>query len=238
MTLRPALWLSLLALLSPAVPAAAQSDNVRVYRCVGSNGAVSLQDAPCRQGRQEVRDLQRPRDPAPQVLRSDRAPEPTPAPRAPEREVRYVHVQPPQPMYECTTSDGDSYVSDSNEGNPRWVPIWTEAYLPYPPGPRPPSGGYPPSRPLPIGAIGGSSHWQGGGYPHPGLGNSVVVPAGNVLVRDECHALPAQEVCSRLKDRRWDLIRRYNSALQSERDALTREQRGIDARLDQDCGGH
>jgi len=176
-------------------------------------------------------------------------------------------VQPPQPMYECTTSDGDSYVSDSNEGNPRWVPIWTDAYLPYPPGPRPPSGGYPPSRPLPPiapmgsgsvsssgGAVsvsgsgarvggsisigGGSSHWQGGGYPHPGLGNSVVVPAGNVLVRDECHALPAQEVCSRLKDRRWDLIRRYNSALQSERDALTREQRGIDARLDQDCGGH
>lgn len=59
-----------------------------------------------------------------------------------------------------------------------------------------------------------------------------------MLVRDECHALPAQEVCARLKDRRWDLIRRYNSALQGERDALTREQRGIDARLDQDCGGH
>jgi len=85
---------------------------------------------------------------------------------------------------------------------------------------------------------GGSAQWQGGGYPYPGVENSVVVPAGNVLVRDECHALPAQEVCSRLKDRRWDLIRRYNSALQSERDALTREQRGIDTRLDQDCGGH
>ncbi|MFI8570051.1 DUF4124 domain-containing protein [Stenotrophomonas bentonitica] len=267
MTLRPALWLALLALVGPVLPAAAQNDNVRIYRCVGSNGAVSLQDARCREGRQQVRDLQRPRDPAPQVVRSDRAPEPTPAPRAPEREVRYVHVQPPQPMYECTTSEGDSYVSDSNEGNPRWVPIWTEAYLPYPPGPRPPSGSHPPSRPLPpimpmgsgsvrssggslsvsgggsrvggsINIGGGSSQWEGGGYPYPGVGNSVVVPAGNVLVRDECHALPAQEVCSRLKDRRWDLIRRYNSALQSERDALTREQRGIDARLDQDCGGH
>ncbi|HEX7989367.1 MAG TPA: DUF4124 domain-containing protein, partial [Stenotrophomonas sp.] len=33
------------------------------------------------------------------------------------------------------------------------------------------------------------------------------------------------------------LIRRYNSALQSERQELTREQRGIDARLEQDCGG-
>lgn len=267
MTLRPALWLSLLAVLGPVTPAVAQSDNVRVYRCVGSNGAVSLQDAPCREGRQEVRDMQRPRDPVARVVRSDRAPDPPHAARAPDREVRYVHVQPPQPMYECTTSEGDTYVSDSNEGNPRWVPIWTNAYLPYRPGPRPPPGGHAPSRPLPpimpmgSGAVrssggslsvsgggsrvggsinigGGSSQWEGGGYPYPGVENSVVVPAGNVLVRDECHALPAQEVCARLKDRRWDLIRRYNSALQGERDALTREQRGIDARLDQDCGGH
>jgi len=73
MTLRPALWLALLALVGPVLPAAAQNDNVRIYRCVGSNGAVSLQDAPCREGRQQVRDLQRPRDPAPQVVRSDRA---------------------------------------------------------------------------------------------------------------------------------------------------------------------
>ena len=52
-----------------------------------------------------------------------------------------------------------------------------------------------------------------------------------MLVRDSCHALPPQEVCARLRDRRWELDRRYNSALQSERTAISNEQRGIDARL-------
>jgi hypothetical protein len=65
----------------------------------------------------------------------------------------------------------------------------------------------------------------------------VVVPIGTTVVRDSCHALPQAEVCARLRDRRWELIRRYNSALQSEREELVREQRGIEARLDQDCGG-
>ena len=58
--LRTALGLCLL--LPWTAPAA---EDVRVYRCVASNGAVALQDKPCSSGRQEVRDLQRPRDPAP-----------------------------------------------------------------------------------------------------------------------------------------------------------------------------
>ncbi|HDX0910980.1 TPA: DUF4124 domain-containing protein, partial [Stenotrophomonas maltophilia] len=37
------------------------------------------------------------------------------------------------------------------------------------------------------------------------------------------------------RDRRWELDRRYNSALQSERTAISNEQRGIDARLSRDC---
>ena len=45
-----------------------------------------------------------------------------------------------------------------------------------------------------------------------------------------------QEVCDRLRDRRYELDRRYNSALQGERVQITNEQRGIDARLDNDCG--
>jgi hypothetical protein len=227
MTLRPALWLSLLALLSPVVPAAAQTDNVRVYRCVGSNGAVSLQDAPCREGRQEVRDLQRPRDPAPQVVRSDAAPATSTPPAVIEREVRHVYVQPPQPMYECVTADGERYTSDSNEGNPRWVPLWTTVWSP--------RGHFGPGHPGPRPATGASA----GGppiYRPPAVGVGVQVPAGNILVRDTCHALPPQEVCSRLRDRRWELDRRYNSALQSERTAISNEQRGIDARLSRDCG--
>ncbi|MCF8815675.1 DUF4124 domain-containing protein, partial [Xanthomonas campestris pv. campestris] len=83
---------------------------------------------------------------------------------------------------------------------------------------------------------GGRGGYGGGGYGN-GYGGTVIVPYGNVQIRDECHALPEQEVCARLADRRWELIRRYNSALQSERVDLTREQRGIDARLQRDCGG-
>ncbi len=279
MRLRPALWMPLFALLAAeamAAPPAPAADNVRVYRCVGSTGAVSLQDAPCSTGRQEVREMQRPRDPAPRVVRSDRAAAATPAtgtPAAPVREVRYVHVQPPQPMYECTTEEGERYVSDSNAGNPRWVPVWTSVYLPPGQGGHHGGGGggghRPPPRPLPpiapmsggtvtaggggltvsggggrvggsISLGGGSRQWQGEyqGDAYGGYRGDTLIPTGNVLVRDTCTALPVQEVCSRLKDRRWELGRRYNSALQGERDALNREQRGIDARLDQDCGGH
>lgn len=219
------LLLCTLAALPAAVLAAdppEATDSVRIYRCVGANGAVSLQDAPCGGARQQqVLDMQRPKDPPPRPA--------TPVQNAPvpviQREVRVVTVQPPQPMYECVTAEGERYTSDSNEGNPRWVPVWGfgrvthPGHGPRPPGPGPGGGPMPPPRP----------------HPHPPGG--AIVPIGSTLVRDSCHALPAQEVCARLKDRRWELIRRYNSALQSERQQLVREQRGIEARLDQDCGG-
>ncbi|MCD9085656.1 DUF4124 domain-containing protein [Stenotrophomonas sp. SY1] len=192
------------------------AENVRIYRCVGANGAVALQDAPCRgDHRQQVLDMVRPKDPPPTATAT-----PAPAPPKPaiKREVRVVTVQAPQPMYECVSAEGERYTSDNNEGNPRWVPVFLPYYRPRlrPPGPPVGNGAAPP--PVP---------WRPG----------VAVPAGSVLVRDTCTALPQQEVCARLRDRRWELIRRYNSALQSERQELAREQRGIDARLNQDCGG-
>ncbi|WP_369039248.1 DUF4124 domain-containing protein [Stenotrophomonas maltophilia] len=226
--LRPALCLALILPL-PALAA----DEVRVYRCVGSSGAVALQDKPCTAGRQEVRDLQRPRDPPPRAASTRPAP-PADAPVLRDREVRHVYVQPPQPMYECVSEDGDRYTSDSNEGNPRWVPLWTTVWYPRGhyggPGPRPHPGPRPAGSGLSIGS-GTPIHHA------PSVGVGVNVPAGNILVRDTCHALPPQEVCARLRDRRWELDRRYNSALQSERTAISNEQRGIDARLAQDCRG-
>ncbi|HIE5098026.1 DUF4124 domain-containing protein [Stenotrophomonas maltophilia] len=216
-----------LSLLLPSVASAAEPEDMRVYRCVASNGAVALQDTPCNGGRQQVRDLQRPRDPAPRVVRSDATPPPpSDVPAIREREVRHVYIQPPQPMYECVSDDGQRYTSDNNEGNPRWVPLWTSVWLPHrhhgpiPPGPRPAIG-------TPVG--------EGAGYRPPSVGVGVQVPAGNVLVRDSCTVLPPQDVCARLRDRRWELDRRYNSALQSERTAISKEQRGIDARLSRDC---
>jgi hypothetical protein len=212
------------AAMARAADPPAVTDNVRIYRCVAVNGAVSLQDAPCGGARQQqVLDMQRPKDPPPRPAEPvQRAPAPVI-----EREVRVVTVQPPQPMYECVTAEGERYTSDSNEGNPRWVPVWGFGRMPHPGhGPRPPGPG-----PGPGPGLGPGS---GRHRPHPG---GAIVPLGSTLVRDRCHALPPQEVCARLKDRRWELVRRYNSALQSERQQLVREQRGIEARLDQDCGG-
>ncbi len=215
--------------------------SVRIYRCIAASGAVSLQNAPCENARQQqVLDMQRPRDPPPRpttTISTDPARgEASPAP-LPQRELRIVTVQPAQPMYECVTPEGARYTSDDNAGNPRWVPLWAYGYAegpyarpsgrgpdgrsPGPPGPPPPGGPRPP------------------GPPPPGVsaGAGVIVPAGSTMIRDTCTALPEQEVCARLSDRRWELIRRYNSALQSERRAMETEQRGIDARLARDCGG-
>ena len=66
----------------------------------------------------------------------------------------------------------------------------------------------------------------------------MILPTGTAWVRDECHALPQEEVCGRLSDRRYEIIRRYNSAMQGERRQLELEQRGIDARLSNDCGNY
>lgn len=215
--------------------------SVRIYRCIAASGAVSLQNAPCENARQQqVLDMQRPRDPPPRpttTISTDPArAQASPAP-LPQRELRIVTVQPPQPMYECVTPEGTRYTSDDNAGNPRWVPLWAYGYAegpyarpsghgpdgrsPGPPGPPPRGGPHPP------------------GPPPPGVaaGAGVIVPAGSTMIRDTCTALPEQEVCARLSDRRWELIRRYNSALQSERRAMETEQRGIDARLARDCGG-
>ena len=65
---------------------------------------------------------------------------------------------------------------------------------------------------------------------------NVIVPAGGIWVRDQCHELPQAEVCARLSDRRYEILRRYGSAMPSERRTLDLEQRGIDARMANDCG--
>ena len=57
-------------------------------------------------------------------------------------------------------------------------------------------------------------------------------------IRDTCHELPPAEVCARLRDRRAEIERRFFNAQPSERDTLRVEERGVDARLDEDCGGH
>ena len=64
------------------------------------------------------------------------------------------------------------------------------------------------------------------------------VAAGGGWVRDDCAMLPPREACARLRDRRSEIRTRFFNAMPSERDVLRVEERTINARLDNDCGGH
>lgn len=227
--MKPALAIAALACLgwvltSPA--ASAQSSEVRIYRCTDSAGKQTLRDTPCPKGQQQqMRGMTRPKD-APPVKKSAPLPKPAPVPQAPAP-TQVVYLVPPRPMYECVTPDGKRYTSDDNAGNPRWVPLWTL--------------GYQAARPTTL--LGSNI---GGATPRPdnptrpprGDINWPVAMGGGQWIRDDCAILPPAETCSRLRDRRREIRTRFFNAMPSERDVLRVEERGINARLDNDCGGH
>ncbi|KQZ56992.1 MULTISPECIES: DUF4124 domain-containing protein [unclassified Lysobacter] len=221
---RPCLLLALLALAGGAHAA-----EVTIYRCTDASGRLSLRDTPCARGeQQQTRAMALPRDPAPRPAEAVSRAEPPPPAAAPAPRTQVIVVNTPRPMYECVTPDGDRYTSETAEGNPRWVPLWTLMPVIATRNPlgdnvggrRPPPSEFRPGPPRPL---------------PPGVG--FAYPAGT-WVRDECHTLPQSEVCARLGDRRYELDRRYNSALQSERARIQSEQRGIDARMADDCGAY
>ncbi|TWI01675.1 uncharacterized protein DUF4124 [Luteimonas cucumeris] len=207
-----------------ALPAVDAADKITLYRCVDAKGKLTLRDTPCAPGEvQQTRTFQRPRDPPPRPAAQVET-APTPAPPPPE--VRYVTVNPPRPLYECVTPDGERYTSDTDAGNPRWVPLWTLGYpswsrrtirsegLVVSRPIRPPDIG-PPTRPRPV--------------------NPALYSSGTVIA-DECHPLPQEEVCARLNDRRYEIKRRYLNAMPSERAVLDEEERALIARMRNDCG--
>jgi hypothetical protein len=222
--------------LAAAMPSAspAQAGDVTIYRCTDASGAVAVRDTPCGRGQQqETRSMVRPKDAPTPVADA----EPAPAPQAPVQ-VRTVVLAPPRPMYECRTPDGNTYTSDSSEGNPRWVPLWTLGYPAV-------AEGYSRSGRTRIvrHADGTTDVDVRGGYQHGGGYVRGPVPTiagygGGTWVRDECHMLPPSETCARLRDRREEIGKRFFNAQPTERDRLDREERGINARLDNDCGGH
>ncbi|WP_242112673.1 DUF4124 domain-containing protein [Luteimonas aquatica] len=243
---------------APAAPLGA-GDTLTIYRCTDARGRVTVQDAPCRKGEdQQAQEMLRPRDPPPRpaLTAAPIAPMPAPAPPA-----QTLIVRNPQPMFECVRPDGSSYVSDSGEGNPRWIPAWAsdDPYMPYYPIPLG-AGGIYESRTTVTGGPAVSANLEHRGrdgsvqlridsapvdvadayrrphrpprhYPVYGYG------AAGTWVRDACHALPQAEICDRLHDRRAELRRRFFNAQPTERATLDKEERGINARLSADCGG-
>lgn len=212
---------------SAAWPSAAGArDDVRVYRCTGTQGQVALRDSPCEAGeQQEVRTMQRPVDGTP-LPRP--APPATPAPAAtPAPQVIVVNA--PQPMYRCVRPDGSDYTSDSGDGNPRWVPLWTTGYGHVPP--RLTSGTRVDAR---IGR--GDSrveidHSVQSRRAVPGYGYG----GAGTWVRDDCRRMPQAEVCSLIAARREAIRQRFFNAQPTERGQLRGEESAINARLAQDC---
>ncbi|TDK27193.1 DUF4124 domain-containing protein [Luteimonas aestuarii] len=240
----PTLATALAGLLLAAGHAQArQAGEVTVYRCVDGKGHVTLGDVPCPAGSSgEARTMQRPQD-APERPRPVVQPAASAAPPAPAPQL--VMLRPPQPMYECIAPDGSRYTSDTADGRPRWVPLWTLGYRGHGrPAPGPsgtatnalaqyhanrPLGGY-------VGAPTPTAPPPTAGPPRPGP-RPPAYPVGTpgTWVQDTCHALPPAEVCARLRDRRDEIRRRFFNAQETERSTLRVEERGINARLDSDC---
>ena len=192
------------------VAARVDAQDVTIYRCVDAKGHLTLRDTPCASDqKQETRTMARPTD-------APRKPSPaaTPEPREEEPEIAYPRERemyvPARPLYECITPDGITYTSDTGEGNPRYVPLWTIGYPAY--------------------AFGGGGINVGPNYIGPYAGAST-------FVRDTCYMLPQDEVCDRVRDRRDAIRTRFFNAMPSERDVLRVEERSLNARLDNDCGG-
>ena len=202
-------------------PAAPVSATVTLYRCTDAGGKVSYASAPCAAGsKQEIRSSTRPVDapPRPATLQPPAKPE-----AVPQVVQRTVYLVPPKPMFECTTPDGKRYTSDDGRGNPRWVPLWTL--------------GYPTVRP--TSSLGSNiGHPERVMHPHPRDVNWPVATGGGTWIRDACVQLPPADVCARLRDRRDAIRTRFFNAQEKERDTLRIEERSVNARLDNDCGGH
>lgn len=230
--------LASLTLPTPATAGDTTAGKVIIYRCTDAKGRLALRDTPCRKGEtQETRSMVRPKDGTPPAPIA--TPVRRPAQPAPPAPMRVVVVSAPQPLYQCTTPDGDSYTSDSSEGRPRWVPLWTLGYPGYPQqGWRHGStSGGSSSIDINNGSVrihADSGNFASDGYVPPGYGYG----AAGTWIRDTCHALPQREVCARLVDQRDEIRRRFFNAQQTERDRLRVQERGINARLDNDCDGH
>lgn len=208
--LPPLVILALLAMAATASAGQAATDTVRIYRCVDSQGRIALQDSPCRNGREQVLERIRPKDPAP--VRSAASPAAQPA--TPEVLTRVVEVSAPPPLYRCITDSGQQYTSEDGQGNPRWVPGGVPVWVTAPglhhsglPSRQPPRRPWPPAH------------------------GAVLVASPGYWVRDTCQRMGRQQACRHLADERWQLISRYNSALQSERAVLQSDQQRVEERM-------
>ena len=198
-----------------AAGAAGTAGEVTIYRCVAAGNKVSLQDHPCpKDAHQDVREMIRPQDPPsrPQPI-AKAVPVRAPA----QVEVRIVHVHDPQPLYECHSFDGSTYLSQTGVPEQHFVPLWVLGRDPYSMD----AGIAHVGSPAPVAPSGSTS-------------GPIVYPPGS-WVQDRCDRLPQAEVCQRLRDREDNLGTRIFNAQPSDRAVYERERQGLVEQLRSDC---
>ena len=129
--------LALAIVLGAAIAPASRAGDVVIYRCTDASGALTLQNAPCPKGmKQEQRTLpgvntvpMAPASPAAPPAAAQRPPaapsSPTtrePAPAAPTADAPRL---PPPVLFQCTTYDKDTYVTEDSEPASRCVALRT-----------------------------------------------------------------------------------------------------------------
>ncbi|HTA64481.1 MAG TPA: DUF4124 domain-containing protein [Xanthomonadaceae bacterium] len=187
-----------------AVPRAAHADTVTIYRCVDTKGGVSLQDKACpKDARQETREMVRPQDALPQPVAAASHAPPHPV------EVRVVHERDPQPAYQCTTPDGDTYINHTGIPQGRYEPLWTTG----------------PARDTGFVAGGHAPLTHAHGYGVPAMS----------YVEDTCVRLPQEDVCAGLRARADQLGTMIFNAQPSDRERYERERKGLDEQMRSDC---
>jgi hypothetical protein len=139
--------------------------------------------------------------------------------------TRVVFVEPPRPLYRCTTPDGDAYTSDSGDGNPRWVPVWTLGYPAYWPG-----------NPLGDRVGAPAPHPPGDGPGPPGYPPVVgIAYSPGTWVRDHCVQLPEAQACEVLRAEQRVLRKEWFNAMPTRRAEITIEERGLARRVARTC---
>ena len=213
-----------LLLLIAAAPRAEAADPVTVYRCTDSAGHVSLRDTPCPKGqRQQSMDMQRPVDPKPRPV----VVPPAPAEPTVVGHTRVVFVDGPRDLYQCTTPDGDRYTSETGDGNPRWVPLWTVGVPAY--WPRNPLGDR-------VGAPHPHPPGDGPGPPdYPPIVGIAYTPG--TWIRDNCVRLPEAQACEVLRAEQRALRKEWFNAMPTRRAEVAEEERVLEGRVARTCGG-
>lgn len=194
---------------------ACAQDTIEVYRCVGPDGHVALQDEPCAGGAREQSRRQVTAEPDTTPKPAPPAPVQEPPPDAPPA-VMIVQRPPDAELWECVDFDGKTRESMYDDPRPRYVPAWVVGM-----------------DPRGVGGLGGALQppRDPAMPPRQYVGGEL-----QVLVADQCHRLPPEVACVRFRERHSGMDKRIFNAAPFEGTKLKREKAELEAILSTRCG--